>query len=68
MTVCEQSGHSITLHVIGKAGISLSMHVHGCYKLHFAFLTRTLSVLGVTIYNLKMGEMYIGRISKEAVY
>ena len=35
--------------------------MHGCYKLYFAFLTRTLSVLllGVTIYNLKMGEMYI---------
>ena len=41
MTFCEQSGHSITLHVIEKVGISISMHVHGCYKLNFAFLTRT---------------------------
>ena len=46
--------------------ISLSMHVHGCYKLHFAFLTRTLGVLGVTIYNLKMGEMYMGKDFKRS--
>ena len=34
--------------------------------LHFAFLTRTLSVLGLTIYNLKMGKCTSERISKEA--
>ena len=46
MTFCEQSGHSITLHVIEKVGISIAMHVlHGCYKLNFVFFTRTLSVL-----------------------